>query len=117
MDPAGDSGHLTDLLIGELAANAVAAKDAKSLALRFMEITAVKVSNMEFDSQSAEELTSSIFRTWRNQSKEANRVKVKLLFRLFSLHSVVMGNCLIGVFLTSSLFVFARKNDGVFFSF
>ena len=76
MDSAEDSGHLTDQLIAELAANAVSAKDAKSLAQRFMEITAVRVCNMEFDADNAVELTSAIFRTWRSQSKEENNVKV-----------------------------------------
>ena len=84
MDPAGDSGHLTNQLIAELAANAVAAKDAKSLALRFMKITAVKVSNLEFDADSPEELTSFIFRTWRNQSKEPNKIKVTFLSVFFA---------------------------------
>ena len=79
MDSAEDSGHLTDQLIAELAANAISAKNAKSLAQRFMELTAVRVSNMEFDAyKDAEDFTRKIFRTWRNQSKEQNKVKVKL---------------------------------------
>ena len=76
MDSAKDSGHLTDQLIAELAASAVSAKDAKSLVQRFMALTAVRVSNMQFDADNAVELTSSLFRTWRNQSKETNKIKV-----------------------------------------
>ena len=90
MDSAGcgeGSGYLTDQLIVELATKAVAAKDAKILAQRLMTITSVEVSNMKFDADSAVELASAIFRTWRNQSKETNQIKVKLLFfSLFFCH-------------------------------
>ena len=91
MDSAKDSGHLTDQLIVELAANAVSAKDMKSLAQRFMTITAVKVSNMEFDADNAVELTCSIFRTWRNQSKEKNKIKVIFLLLLISVIRLIIG--------------------------
>ena len=80
MDSAEDSGHLTDQLIAELAASAVSAKDAKSLVQRFMKITAVEVSNIQFDSDNAAELTCSLFRTWRNQSKQTNQVKVNFKY-------------------------------------
>ena len=85
-----DSGHLTDQLIAELAAKAMAVKDAKSLAQRFMEITADEVSNMEFDADSAVELTRKLFRTWRNQTEEKNQVKV-MFFIFFLLCSRFSG--------------------------
>ena len=81
MDSAEESGHLTDELIAELAAKAVSAKNAKSLAQRFMNITAVEVSNMQFDADNAVELTGSLFRAWRNQSKETNKIKVLFLLK------------------------------------
>ena len=81
MDSAEESGHLTDQLIAELAAKAVSAKNAKSLAQRFMEITAVEVSNMQFDADSAVELTSSLFRAWRNQSKKQTKSRYCFLLK------------------------------------
>ena len=112
-DSAKDSGHLTDQLIAKLAANAVSAKDVKSLAQRFMEITAVRVSNMEYDAyKDAEDFTRKIFRTWRNQSKEKNKVKVKLFSVPFCCVSVFEVSWSIGALINTDYYkvVMSKQN-------